>query len=228
MEAPASPTEWELAHEAFQTPEEELAKILRRFRTLGAHTWDRRLTIADICSGRGAGLRAWHALGFTDVVGVDVSMALARTHQGPGRVVLGDARSVPLRDGSRDIVMVQGGLHHLFTFDDVDLAIREMVRVVKPTGRLIVIEPWPTAFLRVVNTLIHVRLIRSLSGKMDAYARMYEQERATYDAWLDESANVLRVLRRYVAPSFLQFRWGKVMMVGRPITARSLAGQSQA
>src|SRR5438093_227684 len=101
MNASASPTEWELAHQAFQTPEQELTKILRRFRTLGAHAWDKRLTIADICSGRGAGLRAWHELGFADLVGVDFSLALARTHHGPGRVVLGDARSIPLRDRSR-------------------------------------------------------------------------------------------------------------------------------
>src|SRR4029079_6558235 len=144
MNAPATPTPWELAHQAFQTPEEELAKIVRRFRTLGAHTWDTRLSIADICSGRGARLRAWHELGFTDVVGVDFSLALARTHQGPGHVVLGDARSVPLLDASRDLVMIQGGLHHLFTFEEVELAVREMVRIVKPGGRIIVIEPWPT------------------------------------------------------------------------------------
>ena len=220
MNASATPTPWELAHQAFQTPEEELAKIVRRFRTLGAHTWDKHLTIADICSGRGAGLRAWHELGFTDVVGVDFSMALARTHQGPGRVLLGDARSVPLRDASRDIVMIQGGLHHLFTFADVDLAVREMVRVVKPAGRIIIIEPWPTPFLRVVNALMHVRVLRRVSSKVDAYARMYEEERVTYDAWLNQSANVLRVLRRYITPSFSQFRWGKVMMVGTPASDR--------
>ena len=220
MNAPATPTPWELAHQAFQTPEEELAKILRRFRALGAHTWDTRQTIADICSGRGAGLRAWHELGFTDVVGVDFSAALAHSHQGPGRVVLGDARSVPLRDASRDIVIIQGGLHHLFTFEEVDLAVREMVRIVKPAGRIIVIEPWPTPFLRVVNALMHVRVLRSVSSKVDAYARMYEEGRVTYDAWLNQSAEVLSVLRRHITPSFEQFRWGKVMLVGTPVIDR--------
>ena len=212
---PAS-TRWEQAHQAFQTPKEELVKILRRFRSLGADSWDTRSSVADICSGRGAGLRAWHQLGFTDVVGVDFSAALATTYQGPGRVILGDARALPLRDRSRDIVLVQGGLHHLFTFDDVDLAIREMVRIVKPGGRIVVIEPWRTPFLTIVNALALVPLIRLMSRKMDAYAVMYEEERVTYDAWLAQPEAVLAMFRRHITPTRLDFRWGKVMLVGTP------------
>lgn len=217
---PAVPTRWEQAHQAFQTPEEEVAKILRRFRSLGADSWDKRSSIADICSGRGAGLRAWHRLGFGDVVGVDFSLALAATHRGPGRVVLGDARHVPLRDASRDIVMVQGGLHHLSTFDDMDQALGEMVRVVRPGGRIVVIEPWPTPFLRFVNAVALVPAARRLSRKMDAYAVMYEEERVTYDAWLARSKDVLAMLTRHIAPSRLVFRWGKVVLVGSPATSR--------
>ena len=220
MEAPASPTRWELAHKAFQTPEEELAKILRRFRTLGAHTWDTRLSIVDICSGRGAGLRAWHELGFTDVVGVDFSRALVETSRGSLRAILGDARALPLRDRSRDIVMIQGGLHHLFTLDDMDLAIREMVRIVKPGGRILVIEPWRTPFLRLVNALALAPPIRMMSRKMNAYAVMYEEERVTYDAWLAQPEAVLAMFRRHVTPTRLDFRWGKVMLVGTPASDR--------
>lgn len=220
--ATPQPTSWEQAHQAFQTPDEELAKILRRFRSIGADAWDKPASVADICSGRGAGLRAWHQLGFTDVVGVDFSLALAATHRGPGRVVLGDARRLPLRDASRDIVVVQGGLHHLFTFGDMDLALSEMVRIVKPGGRLVVIEPWPTPFLRAVNALALNPLVRRMSRKMDAYAVMYEDEHVTYDAWLAQSKDVLALLRRHITPSYLRFRWGKVMLVGTPVAAPHL------
>jgi ubiquinone/menaquinone biosynthesis C-methylase UbiE len=32
--------------------------------------------------------------------------------------VVGDARALPLPDASRDVAVVQGGLHHLFTAEE--------------------------------------------------------------------------------------------------------------
>ncbi len=214
---PIVATRWEEAHQRFQTPEEEVAKFRRRFRALGAEGWDRTLSVAEICSGRGNGLRAWHELGFTDVVGVDLSIALAGSYRGPGRVILGDARCVPLRSDSRDIVVVQGGLHHLESVADMAFALAEMARIARPGGRIIVIEPWLTPFLRFVHVLTQLAIVRRLSAKIDAIAVMNEEEWVTYDAWLSQPGPVLELIERYVSPALLTRKWGKLMIVGRPV-----------
>ena len=125
-------TRWEQAYQAFETPQQELRKFVGRLRSVGADTWDRRSRVLEVCSGRGTGLRAWHTLGFARVVGVDLSPALVTTWPDPGKVVIGDARALPFASASCDIAIVQGGLHHLFTTRDVELALAEMCRVLRP------------------------------------------------------------------------------------------------
>src|SRR5688572_5579924 len=142
--------QWEEAYREFQTPEQETRKFLRRLGTLRAGRWDQTSRVLEVCCGRGSGLLAWHRLGFRDILGLDVSFDLLAAYQGPGRLLVADARRIPLSDASIDIVGVQGGLHHLATPNDVELTLQEMCRIVRPTGRVIIIEPWMTPFLSVV------------------------------------------------------------------------------
>lgn len=212
---PGSTAQWEQAYWSFETPEQEIRKFLGRLRALGANRWDRSSGILEVCCGRGSGLLAWHHLGFSDVVGLDLSRSLLSEYVGPGRCLVADARIMPLADCSRDIVVEQGGLHHLSTLEDVDLALREMCRVVKPGGRLIIVEPWPTPFLRLVHAVAEHPLARRLSRKIDALGRMIDLERQTYEAWLSAPDRVLGLIQRHVEPVTLRIRWGKLMMVGR-------------
>ncbi len=210
-------TRWEKAYQAFETPEEEGRKFLARLRRIGADRWDHSARVVEICSGRGSGLRAWHALGFQDVIGVDLSPALVAAHTGPGRCVLGDARSLPLANDSQDVAIVQGGLHHLATFEDVDLALAEMQRVVAPGGRVVIIEPWLTPFLHGVHRLSELRLLRRLVPKVDAFATMTEEESETYFRWLNDPDALLGLVRRHIHPNVLWRRWGKLTVVGSPL-----------
>jgi len=210
-------TRWELAYQAFETPEEEVRKFVGRLRSIGADAWDRRSRIVEICSGRGSGLRAWHSLGFRDVIGVDLSPALVAADTGPGRCILGDARVLPLGSGSRDVAIVQGGLHHLATFADVALALAEMKRVVVPDGRVVIIEPWQTPFLRAVHLLSEQQVLRRLIPKVDAFATMTEEESETYFRWLNAPDELLELISRHVSPVILRKRWGKLTVVGTPL-----------
>jgi ubiquinone/menaquinone biosynthesis C-methylase UbiE len=214
---PSPATKWERAYQAFETPEQELAKFLARLREIGADRWDRRWRVLEVCSGRGTGLRAWSALGFHDVIGVDYSYALIAGHSGPGRCVLGDARAIPLASRSRDIVVVQGGLHHLFTLGDVERALAEMRRVADPAGRIIIVEPWLTPFLRLVHAVCERPLARQFWPKLDALATMIEEERETYERWLSAPRDYLAAITKQVTPQLLRRRWGKLIIVGTPI-----------
>jgi ubiquinone/menaquinone biosynthesis C-methylase UbiE len=209
-------TRWERAYQAFESPEQELKKFVGRLRSVGADTWDRGCRVLEVCSGRGTGLRAWQALGFTRVVGVDLSPALVATWPDPGPVVVGDARALPFASGSCDVAVVQGGLHHLFTEHDVESALAEMTRVVVPGGRVVIVEPWQTPFLTFVHGVCNQPMARRFSPKLDALATMIDEERETYERWLQAPEAHLRLMRQYINPQILRRRWGKLVLVGAP------------
>jgi ubiquinone/menaquinone biosynthesis C-methylase UbiE len=209
-------TAWEDAYQRFETPEQERRKFLRRLRALGAHHWNRDSRVLEVCSGRGNGLLAWTTLGFAHAYGVDLSLALVERSACRGRSAVGDARRLPVRSASQDVAIVQGGLHHLLSLDDVRAALAEMRRVLTPSGRVIIIEPWPTPFLRAVHFVAERRIARTLSNTLDAFAAMTDEERPTYEAWLARSAEILQTIDADFAPLRLTQRWGKLVFLGQP------------
>ena len=173
---------WEEAYLRFESPEEEIRKFIGRLKFMGAMKWPRNVKIVELFCGRGSGLRALHQLGFSEVEGIDLSPSLAAEYAGPGKILVGDCRRLPFENASKDILIVQGGLHHLPVLpDDLDRVIAEGARVLTEDGLLVVVEPWATPFLSGVHALCRWQLIRALSPKIDALAKMIHYERETYN-----------------------------------------------
>ncbi|HZR26884.1 MAG TPA: class I SAM-dependent methyltransferase [Vicinamibacterales bacterium] len=211
---------WEQAYSDFETPAQEVAKFESRLRTLGADRLVSTSEILEICCGRGNALVAWQRLGYSRTVGLDWSVPLLQAYRGDAPRVAGDIRRMPIVDDAFDVVAVHGGLHHLPSLDDLDATLREVARVVRHDGRIIIVEPWSTPFLTVVHAVSRQMLARRLSKRVDAFERMYELERTTYDAWLARPDAILSIVRRYVEPICLKRGWGKLMLLGRPVTRR--------
>jgi len=213
---PPAPTAWEQAYLRFETPEQEIVKFISRLRLLGAESWPRDAEVVEIFCGRGNGLIALERLGFTRVEGVDLSPALLAQYTGKARTVAADCRKLPLADASRDILIVQGGLHHLHALpEDLEQTVAETARVLRAGGRFMVVEPWDTPFLRLVHAVSRVGLARKLWDKLDAFAVMTEHEATTYFNWLGKADEVLAVLRRHFEPEHCSMRWGKLRFLGR-------------
>ncbi|HEY7316975.1 MAG TPA: class I SAM-dependent methyltransferase [Candidatus Binatia bacterium] len=206
---------WEAAYLRFESPEEEVRKFIKRLKFVGATKWPRDAKIVELFCGRGNGLRALHRLGFCEVEGIDLSPSLAAEYAGPGRILVGDCRQLPFEDNSKDILIVQGGLHHLPLLPgDLDRSLVEASRVLKPDGLLIVVEPWATTFLSLVHALCRSRTIKRLSPKIDALATMIYYERQTYEQWLSEPRLILESLHRAFQSESCNFRWGKIYFTG--------------
>ncbi len=208
--------EWEAAYARFETPQEETAKFLARLRRLGAPGWRRDLEVVEIFCGRGGGLRAWETLGFTALEGVDLSENLLAQYSGGARLYVGDCRRMGFADSSRDVICVQGGLHHLpVLMEHLEETVAEVRRVLRPGGRFVVVEPWLTPFLRLVHALCARALVRRASGKIDALARMIDGERQTYLQWLSRPAEIRAALARGFSTERQEVAWGKFSWVGR-------------
>ncbi len=213
---PLAPNPWESAYLRFETPEEERRKFLRRLRKLGTSAWPRDAQIVELFCGRGNGLHALEQLGFSRLEGADLSAALLANYAGSAKCIVADCRQLPYPDESRDIAIVQGGLHHLPELPaDLVRVVQEVRRVLRPGGRLVVVEPWRTPFLRLVHWVGSFRIVRRLWPKLDALETMTEWESETYEQWLAQPELVLETLERGFVVERKLIRWGKLMWVGR-------------
>lgn len=98
--------------------------------------------VVDIGCGAGNAARAAARRG-ARVTGVDPSPTMLRVARTATRGLpaltwaQGGAESLPVRDGSATVVWALATVHH---WPDVDASLREIVRVLAPGGRLLVLE----------------------------------------------------------------------------------------
>lgn len=212
----ANPDLWEDAYQRFETPEQEIRKFIRRLRKLGASDWNRDSQVLDLFCGRGNGLHALEFFGFNRLEGIDLSPTLAARYKGRATIYVGDCRDLPFPDESRDIAIVQGGLHHLPLLpQDLEQTLVQVHRILRAGGRFVVVEPWLTLFLRLTHALCEISLVRKCSKKFDALATMIEHEQKTYNQWLGQANSILEILKKHFEVEHCETAWGKLTFVGR-------------
>jgi demethylmenaquinone methyltransferase/2-methoxy-6-polyprenyl-1,4-benzoquinol methylase len=138
--------------------------------------------VLDVATGTGDLALALRAAGAGVVVGLDFSMPMLEEairkdgmEPGAGRItwVEGDAMLLPYPDESFDAVTVAFGLRNMPSYP---AALREMSRVLCPTGTLVCLETTPirAPMLRAVFDWYFARVVPMvgglLSGDVDAYS----------------------------------------------------------
>lgn len=208
---------WEAAYRRFETPAEERRKFRKRLENFGVTSWDRNLAVVELFCGTGNALNVWAEFGFEYLEGVDLSQRLLQQYQGEAKLYIGDCRDLHLPDASRDVIAVQGGVHHLPDLrGDLPRVFAEVARVLRPDGRFLVVEPWRTPFLSLVHSGQNNRFLRACWPRYNALATMTEREATTYFRWLSESRYILAEFGRYFSTEQQVIGWGKWQCVGRP------------
>jgi len=212
-----TPDPWEAAYLRFETPEEEIRKFIGRLNRLGAREWPLDAQIVELFCGRGNGLVALKQFGFTRLEGVDLSPRLIAQYKGSAKCTVADCRKTPFADHSKDILITQGGLHHLPSLpDDLEQTFAEMHRILRKKGLVVFVEPWLTPFLRFVHAVSRNSLARRLSNRIDALAIMIQYEHPTYEQWLSQPEPIKKMARAHFVPVHESFAWGKWNFVGTP------------
>lgn len=209
--------EWESAYQAFETPQEEITKFTKRLTVLGAGQWPKQAEVVELFCGRGNGLVALEQYGFTSVEGVDLSEALLKEYTGRARLYAGDCRALQFKDNSKDIVLVQGGLHHLPALpEDLEKVFLEVQRILRPGGCFVFVEPWQTPFLTIVHLACSISVLTSCWPKLKALHDMIEGEKETYFHWLGQKKVITSLLDEFFVQEKRTARFGKLLYVGVP------------
>jgi demethylmenaquinone methyltransferase/2-methoxy-6-polyprenyl-1,4-benzoquinol methylase len=135
------------------------------------------LSVLDLGTGTGNLAREVAAAGAALVVGADLTpgmlaVASARHDGDPHRWALADAQRLPFRDSAFDAVTNAFLLRNL---PDLDAALREMARVLRPGGRLVCLDMTPpprtpfAALYRLYFNRIAPPIAGWLSGDRAAY-----------------------------------------------------------
>jgi len=140
--------------------------------------------VLDLAAGTAVSSAALARSG-AEVVGCDFSLGMlrvgrARRHEGV-QLVAGDALRLPFADASFDAVTISFGLRNT---SDPDLALRELLRVTRPGGRLVVCEfsspvwrPFRTVYLEYLMKALPA-VARRVSSDPAAYVYLAESVRA--------------------------------------------------
>ncbi|MFP5283548.1 MAG: demethylmenaquinone methyltransferase [Actinomycetes bacterium] len=160
--------------------------------------------VLDLAAGTGTSSEPFRAAGAT-VVATDLSLGMlevGRRRLPALHFVAGDALRLPYADASFDAVTISFGLRNV---EDVDAALRELRRVTRPGGRLVVCEfstpTWRPFRALYANYLVAAlpRLARLVSSNPVAYAYLAE----SIAAWPDQA----RLARTLEQSGWRQVAW---------------------
>jgi demethylmenaquinone methyltransferase/2-methoxy-6-polyprenyl-1,4-benzoquinol methylase len=160
-----------------------LEKLHWRPATLAEIAPRKGLKILDLAAGTGASSVKLREAG-AEVVSCDFSVGMLRV--GKRRhpeldLIAGDALRLPFADDTFDVVTISWALRNV---NDVTVALREMLRVTRPGGRLVVLEnshptwkPFRIAYLEYMMRAVPV-VAKAVSTNPEAYEYLAESVRA--------------------------------------------------
>jgi demethylmenaquinone methyltransferase / 2-methoxy-6-polyprenyl-1,4-benzoquinol methylase len=171
-------------------------------------------TVLDLAAGTGTSSQPFADRGAT-VVPCDFSLGmlrvgkLAKPHLG---FTAGDGTRLPFADDTFDAVTISFGLRNIV---DPDAGLREMLRVTKPGGRLVVCEfshptwaPFRTVYVEYLMRALP-SIARAVSSSPDAYVYLAESIRA----WPEQPALAARIATAgWQAPKWLNLTGGIVAL----------------
>ncbi|MFH5822010.1 demethylmenaquinone methyltransferase [Georgenia sp. AZ-5] len=190
---------YDLTNDVLSLGQDRIWRVATR-KAVGARPGER---VLDLAAGTGTSSEEYADAGI-DVVPCDFStgmVAVGKSRRPDLPFVAGDATALPFADESFDAVTISFGLRNVV---DTDRALREMLRVTRPGGRLVVCEfsrptfpPFRSVYELYLGQVLP-RMASLVSSNTDAYTYLTESIR-TWPAQRELARTLQRAGWRKVA-----------------------------
>ena len=164
-------------------------------RALDARPGER---VLDLAAGTGTSTAAF-AEGGAECVACDFSLGMlqegVRRRQGSGvAFAAGDAMRLPFADEAFDAVTISFGIRNVV---DPDACLREMLRVTRPGGRLVICEfsHIPVGVVDRAFTAYLVHMMPRIAGLLSSNPESYGYLSESIQTWPDQRAMAARIQR---------------------------------
>jgi len=175
---------WQSAHYEEPYSSQRKAKLLAKLAKLGVLKLDRGAHILDTCCGRGDALDLLFKRGFKYIEGVD-----ATPHPdwvtAPFKIHESDVRKIPFADNTFDYVINLHALHHLTDYQGVKKFLIECHRVLKPDGKLFIIDFPASPQIKLLFFLLRKRIF-TITGGLKNFANILDEEWSYLSKYLQE------------------------------------------
>jgi len=188
-------TSWQLAHykEPYATRRKnKLPAKLARFGFGSSVTRDSN--ILDACCGRGDALELLQTLGYTNLKGAD-GTPQASWLNAPFQCFETDVRRMPFASDTFDYVLNLHALHHFANSEGVISFLTEVHRVLKPGGRLLIIDFPASLQIKLLFALLR-RRVGAVTGELKNFADILDEEWEYLSSYLQDWPAVRTALNR--------------------------------
>lgn len=166
---------WHRTYSAEAERERRLRMMPAKLARLGVSDADRNAVILDTCCGTGETLGVLDGMGFSRLVGVDITVPATLLADARFDVREGDVRSMPFPDQSFDWILNIHALHHLGGAAGIERFLGECHRLLKPGGRLGLVDFPASPQIRLAFWFFRQKKLL-LNSYMRNFARLIEEE----------------------------------------------------
>jgi SAM-dependent methyltransferase len=131
-------------------------QITAKLNALGLSRIPKTAAVLDLCCGACESLDALYELGFRDLAGMDLQPLDAVLSSPRYEVVAGDVEAPPFAAESKDWILVLHALHHLEGPEKIGRVLDRAYAMLRPGGRLSIIDFPNTPLLRFAFRLFRV------------------------------------------------------------------------
>lgn len=167
---------------------------LNKLQRLGYQSWPKDAMILDLCCGSGELLSILRSEGFTNLHGIDITIDSTLAKQQWAKITSGSSSQLSYQNHFFDVVVCFHSLHHLGGIAGISATLNEVARVLKPAGRLALVDFYASPWLKLILELFRRDYLAWISNGLKNFSILIKEEDPYLRRYLNEWNQLMKLL----------------------------------